>query len=252
MTKEFTGELIGTFILVFIGCSSVASAVLYDLFNLLEVALIWGAGVTIAILSTRKICPAHLNPAVSTAMSMNGSLPWRKLPSYFLAQMTGAIIAGLAVFMLFSNHIEEFELSHEIIRGTDASRSTAMIFGEFFPNPGNTDLRDLHPIQAMLLEAGGTLMLVFVIFRLVDRNKEPHKLTPVFIGLTVTLIICIVAPYTQAGLNPARDLGPRLIAGFSGWADAAFPSPSLSFLTVYVAGPILGGITATLIHKRLK
>ncbi len=63
------GEFLGTFILVFFGCGSVAVAVLFNAFSsLLEVALIWGFGVAIAIYATRNICPAHLNPAVSLSM----------------------------------------------------------------------------------------------------------------------------------------------------------------------------------------
>ena len=71
MIKKSFGELLGTFILVFIGCSSVAISTLgLALTSLLEVALVWGGGVTLAIYSVRKICPAHLNPAVSLAEFM--------------------------------------------------------------------------------------------------------------------------------------------------------------------------------------
>jgi glycerol uptake facilitator protein len=67
-----------------------------------------------------------------------------------------------------------------------------------------------------------------------------------FIGLTVTSIIGLIAPLTQAGLNPARDFGPRLIAWIFGWGSAAFPDQSGGFFFVYILAPIIGGMLASL------
>ena len=64
----------------------------------------------------------------------------------------------------------------------------------------------------------------------------------VLIGLTVAIIISILAPLTQAGLNPARDFGPRLFAFFAGWGDVAIPGPRGGFFTVYILAPILGAL----------
>jgi glycerol uptake facilitator protein len=69
----------------------------------------------------------------------------------------------------------------------------------------------------------------------------PRFLAPVFIGLTVTALICVIAPLTQACFNPARDLGPRLFACFAGWGPVALPGPrGTGFLTVYILSPIVG------------
>jgi glycerol uptake facilitator protein len=72
-----------------------------------------------------------------------------------------------------------------------------------------------------------------------------------FIGLSLCMIISVVAPLTQAGLNPARDLSPRLFAYLAGWKQAAFPDSHLGFLTVYVIGPIVGGTLAALTFKNV-
>lgn len=98
----------------------------------------------------------------------------------------------------------------------------------------------------MAAESFGTFLLVLVILFLTDsRNaaRPSDGVTPLFIGLTVTAIISILAPLTQAGLNPARDL----VAYVLGWGAAAMPDAHFGFLTVYVIGPILGGIAAALV-----
>jgi glycerol uptake facilitator protein len=248
--KELIGEYIGTFILVLFGCGAVASAVLLDAFgSLLEVAIIWGVGVAIAIFSVRNICPAHLNPAVSAAMALFGSFSIKKLPLYITSQFLGAFSAAALLYFIFGDTISDFEQTNSIVRGSIKSMKTAQMFGEFFPNPAFASKISITALQAMALEAIGTFILIFVIFRLTEKEEQADNLTPILIGLTVTLIICLVAPYTQAGINPARDFGPRLFAYLSGWGDAAFPAAPFSFFTVYILGPILGGIAAGGLNK---
>ena len=100
--KDFIGEMMGTFVLTFMGCCSVAVAVLFGEYNsIFQIGLIWGLGVTLAIFLTRNICCAHLNPAVSVAMVLAGRMGARKLPLYIVAQMVGAVLAGLMLYGLF-------------------------------------------------------------------------------------------------------------------------------------------------------
>lgn len=89
------GELLGTFILVFFGTSAVAAAVLFNAFSgLVQTALVWGVGVTLAIYSTRHLSCAHLNPAVSLGMVLAGRMRPRLLLPYWGAQLAGAMLAG--------------------------------------------------------------------------------------------------------------------------------------------------------------
>lgn len=107
---------------------------------------------------------------------------------------------------------------------------------------------------AALTEGLGTFILVFMIFALTEGcnlGRPDDSLAPFFIGLTVTTLICILAPLTQAGLNPARDLSPRVVSIIAGWGKAALPDPHYGFLTVYVLGPIAGGITAALSFTKI-
>lgn len=244
--KEFAGELLGTFILVLFGCGSVAVSILFGEYNsILQIGVAWGFGVMLAIYLTRHLSCAHLNPAVSIAMVISKRMAVRKLPAYLGAQFTGAIIAGLTLYLLFSPSIEAYESAHHIIRGAASSVDTARMFGEFYPNPGGTAIVSM-PL-AIAAEAFGTFLLLLFIFALTEGcnvGRPSDTMAPVFIGLTVTSIICLIAPLTQAGLNPARDVGPRIVAWLAGWGNAAFPDNSGGFFFVYILGPVIGGSIA--------
>jgi glycerol uptake facilitator protein len=127
-----------------------------------------------------------------------------------------------------------------------------MIFGEYYPNPGSTAVVSLR--LAMGAEALGTFLLVLMIFALTEGcnvGRPDDSLAPVFIGLSVASIICLVAPLTQAGLNPARDLGPRLVAWLLGGGGAAFPDRVGGFFHVYVLAPLMGGALASQVFVRI-
>ena len=129
------------------------------------------------------------------------------------------------------------------------------MFGEYFPNPGvPADLISVSLPLAFLVEALGTALLVITIFMLTEGcnvGRPSSEIVPILIGLTVTAIIGVLAPLTQAGLNPARDFGPRLFAYFAGWGHVAIPGPSGGFFTVYILGPLVGGVVSALLFSRV-
>ena len=117
---------------------------------------------------------------------------------------------------------------------------------------GHGALTDM--LKAMSVEGIGTFLLVFMIFSLTEGCNlgRPHNhLAPLFIGLTVTSLICLLAPLTQAGLNPARDLGPRVVAMIFGWGKAALPDTMGGFLWVYVLAPVLGAMAAGMFFTKV-
>ncbi|OAT86134.1 aquaporin [Desulfotomaculum copahuensis] len=252
---SFAGELLGTFVLVFIGCATVAVTVLFSAHTgLFQVAAVWGAGVTLAIYATRHLSCAHLNPAVSVAMVLSGRMAPRKLPVYLAAQLAGAFLAGLCLYLVFSGSIAAFENMHHIVRGTSDSVKTAMMFGEYFPNPSLPAGFSVTMTTAFGVEAAGTFLLVLMIFLLTEGcnvGRPSSEFAPVLIGLTVTTLISIFAPLTQAGLNPARDFGPRLAAYLAGWGKTAIPGPHGGFFTVYILGPLVGGCLAALLFGKV-
>lgn len=245
--KGFLGEFLGTFVLTLFGCACVACAVLFgEYVSIFQVGLTWGIGVTLAIYLTRYLSCAHLNPAVSVAMVLAGRMKVGKLPTYLIAQFLGAIVAGWVLYGLFAPSIANYETIHGIVRGTAESIDTARMFGEFYPNPGDSVAVVSLPL-AMVAEGFGTFLLALFIFCLtegcnVGRPSEP--LQPLFIGLTVASIIFFIAPLTQAGLNPARDAGPRLVAFLMGWNTAALPDAVGGWFWVYILAPIIGSSLA--------
>lgn len=251
--REFSGEFIGTFILVLFGCGSVAVAVLFSShMGLMQIALAWGIGVTLAIYATRHLSCAHLNPAVTLAMVCSKRMPARKLPCYLLAQLAGAFAAAVALYLCFGSSIAAYESLKGIVRGTPESAYVAKMFGEYYNLPGSGSAVTM-PL-ATGVEAFGTFLLVLMIFSLTEGcnvGRPGSDTAPVFIGLTVTSIICLLAPLTQAGLNPARDFGPRLVAWLMGWGAAAWPDTSYGFFFVYILGPIIGGLIAALLFVKV-
>lgn len=247
-SKEFLGETLGTFMLVLFGCGSVAVTILFNAHQgLMQIALAWGIGVTLAIYLTRHLSCAHLNPAVTLAMWIGKRMAVRKIPAYLTGQFTGAILAGLIIYLLFGPSISAYESAHNIVRGSAESIQTAKMFGEYYAAPGSLAIVSM-PL-AMAAEALGTFLLLLMIFALTEGcnvGRPNNAMTPMFIGLTVTSIIGLIAPLTQAGLNPARDFGPRLVAWIFGWGNAAFPDQSGGFFFVYILAPIIGAMLASL------
>lgn len=246
--REFLGELLGTFLLVLFGCGSVAVSLLFDSHQgLFQIAIIWGIGVCLAIYTTRHLSCAHLNPAVTIAMAAIGRMKVKKIPVYLAAQLLGAILAGFLLYGVFSESIAAFESTNGIVRGSAESMTVAGMFGEYYPALVSMPL-------AMAVELFGTFLLVLIIFSLTEGcnlGRPGEHMSPIFIGLTVTSLICLFAPLTQAGFNPARDLGPRLVAWMMGWGQAAFPDQSGGFFFVYILSPIAGGTLAALFFSKI-
>jgi glycerol uptake facilitator protein len=245
----YFGEFLGTFILVFFGTSIVAVSVLFNApAGLVQVAIIWGIGVTLAIYATRHLSCAHLNPAVSLGMVLVGRMQPRLLLPYWFSQLLGGVAAGGCVLLLFHSPIYDYEMAEGIIRGSMDSVKTAMLFGEYFPNPGFAAAWfDISLSEAMLVEGFGTFMLITMIFLLTEGcnvGRPSEVLAPVFIGATVAALIAVTAPLTQTGINSARNFGPRLIAYLAGWEQIAIPGPKGGFFWVYMAAPLMGGTGA--------
>ena len=261
LLRRCVAEVIGTWLMVFAGTAVVAAAVLAGAqVGLWQVAVGWALGVSLAIYLTAAASGAHLNPAVSLAFAIfrPQDFPRRLLLPYWISQLLGAVLAGISVLTLYGSFIRRFEEQHGVTRGEPGSQLSAMMFGEYFPNPdvagtGEAASALVSPLGAMAVEGIGTGILVLVIFALVDRRNSalPVKyLAPVFIGLTVALMISMLAPLTQGGWNPARDFGPRLVSFFAGWGEMAIPGPSGGFWA-YIAGPLIGGPLGAAVYEFL-
>jgi glycerol uptake facilitator protein len=270
LLEKFLAELVGTYFLVALGCGAVHASVLTGAQSgLWQVAIVWGVAIMLAISTVGGISGAHINPAVTVAFAVWGRIPQRLILPYITAQVLGAFLAAGTLFLLFDPYLRLREQEKQVVRGAAGSEITAMCYGEYFPSPGplsnasgpysldaHTRLNSLvsEPV-AFLAEFLGTLVLAMVVFAVTDeRNPAAPQvgLAPLFIGLTVSALISVFAPLTQACFNPARDLGPRLFAFLAGWGTIALPGPrGTGFLTVYIIAPILGAIIGSGVYTQV-
>ena len=254
-------EAVGTFLLVFFGCGAVHVAILTGaLAGLWQVAVVWAVAIMLAIYVVGGVSGAHINPAITLSLAVWGRFAWRDVAFYVAGQFVGAFAAAAVLFLLYGPFLADKEAAKHVVRGQPGSEITAMCYGEYFPNPGRmadgTEAykREEHdrlnglvsePV-AFTAEALGTLVLALVVFAVTDpRNgaAPAGRLAPVFIGLTVAVLIAVIAPLTQACFNPARDFGPRVFAALAGWGTVALPGPrGAGTFTVYLLAPVVGAV----------
>jgi glycerol uptake facilitator protein len=155
----------------------------------------------------------HINPAVTVGLAATGKFPWRQVPAYIAAQVTGAIIGAVAIIAVLGK------------KASDLGLGVASYSGS------------VHWPQAFAAEFVGTFILVFTIFGVIHR-KAASGFAGVAIGLVVFAAIIPVAPTTGASINPARTIGPMLIQQI--WGGTVHWSQ----LPVYLIAELLAGAAA--------
>ncbi len=270
LRRQVLAEFFGTFLLIFLGLGAVHAAVLTGAQSgLWQIAVVWGIAIMLAAYSIGSISGAHINPAMTIALTVWRGFPKSNVVPFILGQLAGSITAALTLFILFGPHLMAKELEKGVTRGQPGSVVTAMCYGEYFPAPGSLaagtepyseakheHLKTLMPQHlAFMAEFIGTTILAFVVFATTDEHnagRPSNGQAPIFIGLTVSALISVLAPLTQACFNPARDFGPRLFAAFAGWSNTALPGfADLGWLTVYIIAPILGALLGGAIYDKL-
>ncbi|PKH23624.1 aquaporin [Enterobacterales bacterium CwR94] len=230
-------EFLGTGLIIFFGAGCVAALKLAGAsFGQWEISIIWGLGVSMAIYLSAAISGAHLNPAVTLALTLFANFDKRKVLPYILAQLLGAFAAAALVYALYYNLFFVYEASHQMVRGSTESLDLAGIFSTY-PNP------NISVMQALLVETVITAVLMSLIMALTDDgNGLPRgPLAPLLIGLLIAIIGASMGPLTGFALNPARDFGPKVFAWLAGWGDVAFTGGrEIPYFLVPVVGPILG------------
>ncbi len=245
------GEFLGTFVMVFFGTGVVHAAVMSGAqVGLWQVAVVWAVAVSLGIYTAAALSGAHINPAITLVVAVFDGFPFKRVIPYWVAQVAGAAFAGIILFIVYHELIAAFEAKNNLARGEPGSQLSAMVFGEYFPNPamiGTTEqaFQLVTMKTAFFAELLGTAMLAFIV-SVVTHGKNfarPQSAgAAVAIGVGVAAIISVIAPITQAGLNPARDFGPRLVSFFLGWGEIAIPGPRGGFFIVYILAPLIGAL----------
>ncbi|MBF7094371.1 aquaporin family protein [Streptococcus sp. HF-1907] len=229
---QFFGEFIGTFILVLLGDGVVAGNVLgktkEEGTGWVPIVFGWGIACTIAVYVAGLFSPAHLNPAVTLAMATTGSLPWNQVFTFILAQMLGAMAAAVVLWLHYYPHWAE-------------TKDQVAILGSFSTGPA---IR--HTASNFLGEALGTAILVITIMA-IGPNKVASGLGPIIVGLVIIAVGFSLGPTTGYAINPARDLGPRIMHAILPIANKG--DSDWSYAWIPVLGPIAGGILGALLYN---
>jgi aquaporin Z len=225
MLKKLFAEFIGTFWLVFGGCGSAVIAAGFPELGIGFVGVSFAFGLTVLTMAyaVGGISGGHFNPAVSIGLTAAGRFPAASLPGYIIAQVAGAIVAALMLYLIASGKAGW-------VPGGFASNG----YGEH--SPGGYSM-----MSAFIAEALLTFMFLLIILGS-THGRAPTGFAPISIGLGLTLIHLISIPLTNTSVNPARSTGVAFFAE-GGWA--------LPQLWLFWVAPILGAVIAGFVWKIL-
>jgi glycerol uptake facilitator len=239
--SPFVAEILGTMLLILLGDGVVANAVLQrskgHASGWIVITTGWALGVALAVYSVGTISGGHLNPAVSIALASIGQFEWAKVPAYIVAQMIGAFLGSVLVWLAYLPH-------------WSVTEDKAAKLGVFCTIPA---IR--RPPQNVITEIVGTFVLVLGVLAIPSvKNLIPNSgfstgLGPLLVGALVWGIGLSLGGPTGYAINPARDLAPRLahfILPIPGKGDSDF-----GYAWVPIVGPIIGGILGALCYKVL-
>lgn len=232
--SSYLAEFFGTLLLIVLGDGVVAGVLLKrskaESAGWLTVVIAWGLAVTLAIYAVGEFSGAHLNPAVTIGLLVDGSFPSDLAVGYILSQLAGAFVGAIIVWLHYLPHWKET---------SDASLKLAV----FSTGPA---LRSTF--ANLLSEIIATAVLILGILCL-GANQFTEGLKPVAVGMLIVAIGLSLGGPTGFAINPARDLGPRLAhfilpihgKGSSDWSYAWIP----------VVGPMIGGALGAIIYNAL-
>jgi MIP family channel proteins len=213
-------EFIGTFFLVFTGTAEAAAAVLKLTIagqpaGSLAVGLTFGLALAAMVYTFGHISGCHLNPAVTLGLALSGKFPWKHTGYYIASQLAGAITASLAVWGTFG----------------ERARGTASL-GAAQPSAQSSGL-DVFVVEAVM-----TFFLVLVICSVATDRRAHPAVAGIAVGFTLAVCVLVAGPISGGAINPARALGPMIVAG------------RYQAIWAYVLGPIAGGGLGALIYEK--
>ena len=234
LLEKFVAEVLGTGALILLGDGVVAGVLLAKSkgqnSGWIVITMAWGLAVFCGVVIAGPVSGAHLNPAVTLAVAMNGGIPWSEVPVYWAGEMVGAFLGGVLVFLHYYPHwaaTEDADLKLAVFSTGPAIRSTVWNF---------------------VSEVIGTFVLVFVIFAFANNGKAGlAALGALPVALLVVVIGLSLGGTTGYAINPARDLGPRI-------AHFLLPIPGKrdsdwSYSWIPVIGPLVGAALAALVYQ---
>ena len=227
MVKEFIGEVFGTFVLILLGDGVVANVGLAPrmaapAYNWNTIVIGWCFAVIVAVYVSGGVSGAHLNPAVTLGLAVKRGFPWKKVLPYIVAQLIGAFLGALAVFLIYRDGLVAAGMPNVWSTGPGAVFSASFWGGEGAASTGSYSM-----LTASVAEFFGTMVLMWGIMASGDSKNLglKHNLGPFLVGFTVLAVGLSLGGPSGYSINPARDLGPRIfgaIAGTTGLFDGLY------------------------------
>ena len=231
----FTGELIGTFLLVLLGNGVVANVVLNKTkgnnSGWIVITLGWGMAVFVGVFVAAQSSGAHLNPAITVALAILKKISWENVPLYLIGQMLGAMLGAFGAWAAYWQHFK-------------ATDDAAVKLGVFVTSPAMRNV-----FFNLLTEIIGTFVLVFAVLNIITPASSLGALDALPAALVVVGIGLGLGGPTGYAINPARDLGPRIMHAILPMGTKS--SSDWSYAWIPVIGPFIGGILAALIFQWL-
>ncbi len=230
----YLAEFLGTLILILLGNGVVAGALLRgsksENASWLTIVVAWGLAVTLSVFAVGNVSGAHINPAVTIGLAYAGEFPWNQVGGYILAQLGGAFVGAILVWIHYFPHWKQ----------TENQANKLAVF--------STAPAIRNPFSNLISEVISTAVLVLGLL-FIGANKFADGLNPLVVGLLIIAIGLSLGGTTGFAINPARDLGPRIAhfllpiagKGKSDWSYSWIP----------VVGPILGGILGATVYLSL-
>lgn len=229
----FTGELIGTAVLIILGDGVVANVVLNKTngFNSgwIVITMGWAMAVFTGVFISASASGAHLNPAVTIALALLGKFSWSLVPKYIAAQMLGAMIGACVVWIAYKQHF-------------DATENAALKLAVFCTGPA---IR--NPAHNFITETTGTFVFILGILFIIPPSNELGSLDALPVALLVLGIGLSLGGPTGYAINPARDLGPRIMHAILPIKNKSTSDWQHSWIPVF--GPIAGAVLAAILFK---
>lgn len=230
--SPYLAEFIGTMILIILGDGVVASTLLKhskgENAGWIVIVISWGIAVALAIYAVGEYSGAHINPAVTIALAINGSFPWHDVVPYCIAQLLGAFTGAVIVWIHYLPHwklTEDQGAKLAVFCTAPAVRNTAFNF---------------------ISEFIGTMFLIFGLL-FIGANSFAEGLNPLVVGALISAIGFGLGGTTGFAINPARDLGPRLAHFILPVAGKGSSDWSYSWIPIF--GPISGGVAGALFYQ---
>ncbi|XP_060937332.1 aquaporin-10a [Limanda limanda] len=241
LVQECMAEFLGTFVLLLFGCAAAAQVKTSreTKGQFLSVNMAFSVGVMSAMYLTKGITGAHLNPAVTLSFCALGQVPWGRLLPYSLSQLLGAYMASGLVFLVYYDAIMDFSGGVLTVYGPN---ETASIFATY-------PAEHMSLGGSFLDQVVGTGMLMLCILCLNEKRNTPAptELIPAIVAVIVLGISMSMSGNCGAAINPARDLGPRLLTLTAGWGTEVFTCYNYWFWVPLVA-PLIGGVLGSFMY----